>query len=448
MPRWLRLPRFKPSPLARIALGLGLAVLTLMLLAQGLVAVAVDQFTADYVKRFMRGTVDVLVNELRPLDHKAREARIRQLDQTFAYPVSLVRMQDLSGARQEQLLRGELVVAGLNRRVYARLDPKGDAVLQLGPLNADWQPGESWQLPRELWLQLLTGLALSIAVMGLAWWLLRPAWRDLRELQAAADQISAGHFDTPLPRPRSRLFAPLAHAIRSTLQRLASALASQRELTGAVSHELRTPLARLRFAIDALIDEDDAARREAQVQACERDIEELEGLIDASLMLARLDTGALSAKPEPGDLTELLVQESESLRPLLDGKDLSLLLKLPDAALPFDAQILPYALRNGLRNAARHARSRICLQAWLDQGQIWLAIDDDGEGVPEALRELVFTPFKRLERHRRSRGFGLGLAIVRHVAESHGGEALMQRAPELGGARLLIRWPQQLPPGR
>jgi two-component system sensor histidine kinase RstB len=74
-----------------------------------------------------------------------------------------------------------------------------------------------------------------------------------------------------------------------------------------------------------------------------------------------------------------------------------------------------------------------------------VAIDDDGAGVPEALREAVFQPFRRLqgERERRSTGYGLGLAIVRRVAQAHGGQATMQSAP-LGGARLLIAWPAHM----
>jgi len=209
---------------------------------------------------------------------------------------------------------------------------------------------------------------------------------------------------------------------------------------------LRTPLARLRFAIDALVDEDDAGRRELAVQACERDIDELDALIDASLMLARLDMGALEVACAPGDLGRLLAQEAASLAPLLDGKQLSTDIRLGPRPLRFDARLLPYALRNGLRNAARHAREQIRLSAWLDEsGQICLAVDDDGEGVPEAQREAVFTPFKRLDgpKERGSRGFGLGLAIVRRVAEAHGGQALMQKAPQLAGARLLMRWPDR-----
>ncbi len=74
--------------------------------------------------------------------------------------------------------------------------------------------------------------------------------------------------------------------------------------------------------------------------------------------------------------------------------------------------------------------------------RVWVADDGDGEGMPEALREAVFTPFRRGDgaRERASCGFGLGLAIVRRVAESHGGTARLEASP-LGGARLRFEWP-------
>ncbi|MFY7867542.1 ATP-binding protein [Roseateles sp.] len=441
------------SPMTRVALGIGLVVMALVLLVQALLMLAVDGVTDDYVRRFMRGTVDMLVKELAPLDAAARQKRVKVLDELFAYPVVIVSASELKESERRQLQAGELLVHGFNRKVYAALpapaaEGQGQVlpvqqVLRLGPLNADNHPGNELQLPRELWMQLAAALSLALLVFGLAAWLLRPIWRDIRALQQTADEMTAGRFDSVVPEPESRLFAPIAAGARATLARLAAALATQRELTGAVSHELRTPLARLRFAIDALVEEDDPARRELAVQACDRDIDELDALIDASLMLARLDMGALQAQCEPGDLRALLLSEAQSLAPLLEGRELQTELTGLSEAVRFDARLLPYGLRNALRNAARHARSRIALSAWVEAGQLCLAVDDDGEGVPEALREAVFTPFKRLDRakERGSRGFGLGLAIVRRVAEAHGGVALIQAAPVLGGARLLLRWP-------
>lgn len=427
------------ASLLRMALGLGLGVLALALLLESLVLIGASEVTDDYVRSFMRGTVDLLVRDLSPLDPPARRDRVAELDAQFDYPVRLIPAagERLSADERRRLSRGEVLVTGFNRRIYAALPGEPDQLLLLGPLDSK----RAGELPKELAGQLAVAVLLALAVAMLAWWQLRPLWRDLRALQRAAERLSAGRLDTEMPALQSRLFAPVVVASRAMLERLAKAMATQRELTGAVSHELRTPLARLRFAVDALVDEDDRDARERAVLACERDIDELDELIDASLTLARLDMGALQPQLAPGDLAQLLTQEAASLAPLLDGKALDTDLRLP-ASLPFDARLLPYALRNGLRNAARHARARILLSAWVEAGQLWLAIDDDGDGVPPPLREAAFEPFKRLERQSgASRGFGLGLAIVRHVAQGHGGHARLGEAPRLGGARLLLHWP-------
>ncbi len=434
---------FRTTPL-RLAAGLAAAVLALVVLVQSLVLLTVDDLTDDYVRRFMAGTVSLMVDELAPLPAAQRAARVRDLDERFAYPV-VIRPADapgLSAVERERLAAGETLVSGLPRRVQVLLPGAPAQVLVLGPFNPEANPEHRLGLPREFGRALLVGVMLALAVGLIAFWLLRPAWRDLRALRRTADALADGRFDTPMPTLRSKVFAPLAEGQRAMLARLAAALAAQRELTGAVSHELRTPLARLRFAIDALAAEPDAARRDAAAADCERDLDELEALIDASLTFARLDSGALQARPEPGDLSALLHAEVRSLQPLLEGRALTVQADLPGAAR-FDARLLPYALRNGLRNAARHAREAIAVQAWQDaQGRVCVAIDDDGPGVPEAQREAVFQPFRRLdgERERRSQGFGLGLAIVRRVMLAHDGEALMQQAPS-GGARLLLRWP-------
>ena len=456
--------------LVRLAAGLALAVLLLALVVQAIVSLAVRDVTDDYVRRFMAGTVELLREDLAALPAPARAQRVRELDERFAYPVALADAKDFDARERAQLAAGEMLVYGLNRRVAVALPapaeplagahPAAMQLLVVGPLDPDWNPEHRLHVPRELWLQAAVALLLAGGAGTLAWMLLRPAWRDVRALQRAGQALASGRFDAPMPVLGSVLLRPLGEGLRATLERLAAALAAQRELTGAVSHELRTPLARLRFALDALIDEGDASARERAVQACERDIEELEALIDASLLLAKLDMGAVHAVCESADLAALLRREAASLAPLLEGRELQTAIELP-AQVAFDARLIPYAVRNGLRNAARHANGRIVLRAWVEAAQdgpggpggpapagsplVCVAIDDDGAGVPEALREAVFEPFKRLdgERERRGAGYGLGLAIVRRVAQAHGGQASMESAP-LGGARLRFAWPAHI----
>ena len=451
------------AALTRLAAGLSLVVLLLALAVQAIVSLAVREVTDDYVRRFMAGTVELLREDLAPLEPALRASRVRELDERFAYPVVLSDAQGFDARDLQRLAGGQMLVYGLNRRVAVALpaqasaagpgvaraaaDPAAMQLLVLGPLDPDWNPEHRLNLPRELWLQAAVALLLAASAGALGWLLLRPAWRDVRALQRAGEALGSGRFDAPLPVLGSVLLRPLGEGLRATLERLAAALAAQRELTGAISHELRTPLARLRFALDALVEDDDAGSRERAVQACERDIEELEALVDASLMLAKLDMGAVRAVPEEGDLAALLRREAASMVPLLEGRELQTELELPPQ-VAFDARLIPYAVRNGLRNAARHANRRIVLRAWIEEGgkpRVCLAIDDDGAGVPEALREAVFEPFRRLEgeRERRSTGYGLGLAIVRRVALAHGGQATMENAP-LGGARLRVAWPAHI----
>jgi two-component system sensor kinase ParS len=96
---------------------------------------------------------------------------------------------------------------------------------------------------------------------------------------------------------------------------------------------------------------------------------------------------------------------------------------------------------NILRNAMRYAHNRVVLSVAREDGRNVVSVDDDGPGVPAAERQRLFEPFTRLEgsRGRDSGGVGLGLAIVRSVAEWHGGHAWISESP-LGGARVSIRW--------
>ena len=154
------------ASLLRMALGLGLAVLALALLVEALVLIAANEVTDDYVRNFMRGTVDLLVRDLSALDPPARRERIRELDAQFDYPLRLVpaHQERLSAEQRNKLARGELVVAGLNRRIYAAMPGEPDQLLLLGPLDSK----RAGELPRELAAQLGAALALALAVAGLA----------------------------------------------------------------------------------------------------------------------------------------------------------------------------------------------------------------------------------------------------------------------------------------
>jgi signal transduction histidine kinase len=103
---------------------------------------------------------------------------------------------------------------------------------------------------------------------------------------------------------------------------------------------------------------------------------------------------------------------------------------------------LSRVVRNLLDNASSHARSRAAVAVSTGEGSVWLVVDDDGPGIPAEDRERVFDRFTRLDegRGRAGGGAGLGLAMVRAIAEGHGGSVHIDEAP-LGGARFVVRLP-------
>ncbi|MBS1198887.1 MAG: two-component sensor histidine kinase, partial [Proteobacteria bacterium] len=118
------------------------------------------------------------------------------------------------------------------------------------------------------------------------------------------------------------------------------------------------------------------------------------------------------------------------------------------SALPVDCKtdiirtMMPYALKNLLRNAFKYAQSKITIHCEIAGNRVCIYVDDDGIGIPESERERVFHAFTRLDRSRdrTTGGHGLGLAIVRRVLAMHHGTAKVEDSP-LGGARFTICWP-------
>jgi two-component system sensor kinase ParS len=113
-----------------------------------------------------------------------------------------------------------------------------------------------------------------------------------------------------------------------------------------------------------------------------------------------------------------------------------------------DPDLMELALSNLLVNACRYANTNVCIDLAMREAHYVLAVEDDGPGIPEAERETVFKAFARLDnsRNRETGGYGLGLAVVARVAALHGGTAEAARSA-LGGARIVVSWPQQAKTG-
>jgi two-component system osmolarity sensor histidine kinase EnvZ len=196
-----------------------------------------------------------------------------------------------------------------------------------------------------------------------------------------------------------------------------------------VSHDLRTILTRFRLQL-AIADSP------KDLEGLNRDVDDMNSMLDGYLDFAR---GQTEEQQGEFDLHKLFAQLEETAA--LHGKALTSSIE-GQSKVTVRPNAFTRLLTNLTANAWRHAAGNIRIEAKNSPRFLTITVDDDGPGVPEAMREDVFKPFYRLDEARNldASGTGLGLAIVRDIARSHGGNVTLSDSP-LGGLRATVRVP-------
>ncbi|MDH4191509.1 MAG: HAMP domain-containing histidine kinase [Betaproteobacteria bacterium] len=278
---------------------------------------------------------------------------------------------------------------------------------------------------------LFSTLALLVLAVGVgAYPVVRRLTSRIERLQSGVEQLGAGDLRARVKVEGRDEVARLAASFNRAAERIEQLVGAHKSLLAATSHELRTPLARIRLAIE-LMKEGGDARRKGEL---ERDIAELDGLIDEILLLSRLDAAPSHEADEEVDLLALAAEECARYEEAeLDGQPVS---------LRGDARLLRRLIRNLLENARRHGAPpievRICRTARDRPEAAELRVRDHGPGIAADERERVFEPFYRHPNAGQGAGAGLGLALVRQIARRHGGEARVEDA-DPGGSCFVVR---------
>ncbi|MFW0152590.1 HAMP domain-containing sensor histidine kinase [Mycobacterium sp. smrl_JER01] len=288
-------------------------------------------------------------------------------------------------------------------------------------------------------------LAVGAATFG-GWLLAAFAVRPFKRLAQQTRQIDAGDEAPDIDIRGATEAVEIADAIKGLVERVweeqdrtKAALASARDFASVSAHELRTPLTAMRTNLEVLatLDLTEEGRKEVV-----SDVIRTQSRIEATLgALERLAQGELSTEDDhvPVDITELLDRAAHDAMRVYPDLEVSLV-PAPTVIIVGLPAGLRLAVDNAIANAVKHGGAgRVQLSAVSSREGVEIAIDDDGVGVPEEERRVVFDRFSRGSTASHS-GSGLGLALVAQQAELHGGTASLEASP-LGGARLLLRLP-------
>ena len=273
------------------------------------------------------------------------------------------------------------------------------------------------------------GVIALVVALG-AYPVVRRITRRLERLQASVEALGSGDLSARVRVRGGDEVARLADSFNRAAARIEEPVGAQKllldsnkRLLAHASHELRTPLARIRMGVELLKEEHDPKRK----LEIERDIAELDGLIDEILLASRLDAVAEIDRRENVDLLALAAEECARYENCaLDGEPVS---------VRGDARLLRRMIRNLLENARRHGQPPIEVSLRRIQDKAELCVCDHGAGVPVPERERLFEPFHRLPGA--TSGAGLGLSLVRQIAVRHGGSASV-RARAAGGACITV----------
>jgi two-component system, OmpR family, sensor kinase len=290
------------------------------------------------------------------------------------------------------------------------------------------------------------GGALLALLAGLA--TARRAMEPITELTAAARRIERSRDPTEkIPQSTAEdEVAELGHTLEAMLASLGAAraetegaLSRQREFVADASHELRTPLTSVLANLELLEEELSGEQREAAASAL-RSSRRMRRLVADLLLLARADAGRV-APHAPVDLSEVVTEAAAELEPVAGDHEISV-------SAPAGAEVdgardeLHRLVLNLMENALRHTDPGTAVEATVERrnGEVVLAVEDDGPGIPTDLREKVFERFYRGSGEH-SGSSGLGLSIVRAVADSHGGTVRLEAPLDGRGARFVVRIP-------
>lgn len=302
-----------------------------------------------------------------------------------------------------------------------------------------------------IWGFALTGFVVVVVMLAIGYLLSRKSQRKLEHIEAVLDSVSHGQTSARIASSEGDdQIERIAARINTHLDQLDTLFQQTRRTAASVAHDLRRPLARATLGMERAL-----AQVEAGEDARERiehslaDLTHLTSVIEAILRIARIESGNIG-EMAPFDLRDLLDEIAETFQPV--AEDAAQRLDYARADQPLivkgDPEMLAQLVVNLVQNAITHAGAgaRITLGAGpapgpeTGRGGVCLTVADTGPGIPETVRNDVFEPFFRIDTARTIEGSGLGLALVKAIADRHGASVRLEDGAP--GLRVRVTFPK------
>lgn len=289
----------------------------------------------------------------------------------------------------------------------------------------------------------LAGVLLASALAGL--WLTRRSQARFGQINDGLAKIAKGHLDTriEIDGPDDDLTL-LSHRINATAERLEGAMTQMRVQSSNIAHDLRTPLARLRAQVETnlmgLVQEGQSVSEDDLGEALEQ-IDQITATFEALLRLARIESGAGRQKFRAVQLDALVSTVAETFTPVVESIGASLQVDVRDTAtISGDWDMLVQLFANLIQNAVRHASESDTITVRV-RGR-GISVVDEGPGIPFAERQKVLQPLYQQQTTRQNDGLGLGLSLVRAIADLHGATLALSDGAHGRGLTVSVRFPK------
>ncbi|MGV8935987.1 MAG: sensor histidine kinase [Allorhizobium sp.] len=287
--------------------------------------------------------------------------------------------------------------------------------------------------PTKFRLLVRKALMVALAIMGagalVIWFAIgRNALKRIDRVSAASLKIMAGDLSQRLPVSGSGdEFDRLSESLNDMLGRIEKLNEGLRQVSDNIAHDLKTPLTRLRNKAAGALDLGDETARGAALEGIIAESDQLIGTFNALLMIARVEAGSLAAEMTEQDVSALAADSAELYEPAAEEAGFDLVTTIaPGIGVIGNRELIGQALSNLIENAIKYSgdgpgRPQLRLNVATRNGEVHLAVADQGPGIAANRRDDVVKRFVRLDESRSKPGTGLGLSLVEAVMALHGG---------------------------